>query len=60
MANNEAGRTRVDDAQASKLSVSTRMKYEYILLILSHLYIKSYVLNLPLRIYDVPSNYKVQ
>jgi len=60
MANNEAGRTRVDDAQASKLSVSTRMKYEYILLILSHLYIKTSVLNLPLRIYDVPSNYKVQ
>jgi hypothetical protein len=25
MANNEAGRTRVDDAQASKLTVSTRM-----------------------------------
>jgi hypothetical protein len=27
MANNEAGRTRVDDAQASNLSVSIRKKY---------------------------------
>ena len=39
MANNEAGRTRADDVQASKLSVSRRNKSEYYFINISSLYL---------------------
>ena len=60
MANNEARRTKVDDAQASKLTVSKRkiLKKTYIVILI--IIFKLFMLFLLLRIYDVPSNYKVQ
>jgi hypothetical protein len=56
MANNEAGKTRVDDAQASKLSVSIlRLKHSY----KEYQCLNNSVFATDCRIYDALSNYKV-
>ena len=56
MANNEAGKTRVDDAQASKLSVSIFAYFKT----WENQRLKNCLLGFDCIIYDVLSNYKVQ